>query len=70
MVPPVSLVVPAGPHSQIPQFSNRNGVSVQSNIFRGIDLGIEAALIVFSGLSSGAGCSPALDSFFYVLQGT
>ena len=39
MVLPVSLIVPAGLHRQIPQLSNPNCVSVKSRIFRGTDLG-------------------------------
>lgn len=62
MVPPVSLIVPAGPHSQIPQFSNPNGVSAKSNIFRDTDLGHRGSFNSVFWPPFGAGCSPALDS--------
>lgn len=64
-VPPVSLLLPAGPHSSPNPVTSM--VSLQSQIFVGVlPWAIEAALTVFSGLPLGAGCSLALDTLISV----
>lgn len=51
-VPTVPMVVSSGLHSQVPQFSNLYGVSMEPRIFRSqvLTRATQADLIVFSGL--------------------
>lgn len=70
MVPPVLLVVPAGPHSQVPRFSNPHGVSAKSNIFRGVDLGHRGSFNSVFKPPLGSWLLPSTSYFiFHVLQG-
>lgn len=51
-VPTIPMVVSSGLHSQVPQFSNLYGVSMEPRIFRSqvLTRATQADLIVFSGL--------------------
>lgn len=71
MVSLLSLVVPARPHTQIPQSGNPKGVSVKWNIFRGIDLNHR---VIFNSVfwSPRGSWLPSNTGYFIccVLQGT